>query len=282
MENALSGAKILVVDDELLHLRSLDRALSNEGCKVTSASSVETALQAIDSEQVGFHAAVVDYQLLDRPGSEVVQALCAAKRFTASLVLTGKPSRRVYEDAYRSGVYEALTKPVSLDVLLPALHKCVQQTIRVRRQCSEAERMHQGACEVAVVPSAATEAPVTLFASSVSASLAFAKREDRTRELSLRAGLSEREQEVLLEVFSGAKNSEIARRLAIAERTVKFHISNINKKLLVRSRGELMALLAGDFEEESVPTNGASGTHGASAAEPPSEPPADGPDTEDN
>ena len=50
--------------------------------------------------------------------------------------------------------------------------------------------------------------------------------------------LSGRELEVLRLVAAGSTNNEIARRLWVTEQTVKFHLSNIYRKLEVANRTE--------------------------------------------
>jgi len=55
-------------------------------------------------------------------------------------------------------------------------------------------------------------------------------------------GLTERELEVLHEVATGKGNLEVADALSISRSTVKFHILNIQEKLGVQSRGEMIAL----------------------------------------
>jgi DNA-binding NarL/FixJ family response regulator len=52
------------------------------------------------------------------------------------------------------------------------------------------------------------------------------------------AGLSKRELSILEVLKSGASNQEIAKRLFLAEQTVKFHLTNIYRKLGVSTRTE--------------------------------------------
>lgn len=53
--------------------------------------------------------------------------------------------------------------------------------------------------------------------------------------------LSRREREVLLSVLTGVTNKEIASELHVSERTVKFHVSHLLKKLGAHRRADLIA-----------------------------------------
>ncbi len=58
------------------------------------------------------------------------------------------------------------------------------------------------------------------------------------------AGLTPREQEVLRLVSDGRSNKEIARTLAITERTVKYHVASIFNKLGADNRAQAVAVAA--------------------------------------
>ncbi|MGH3033298.1 MAG: helix-turn-helix domain-containing protein, partial [Gaiellaceae bacterium] len=51
-------------------------------------------------------------------------------------------------------------------------------------------------------------------------------------------GLTRRELEILQLVAEGHSNAELARRLWVTEQTVKFHLSNVYRKLNVSNRTE--------------------------------------------
>jgi len=55
-------------------------------------------------------------------------------------------------------------------------------------------------------------------------------------------GLSSREKEVLEAVLNNLSNKEIASKLHISERTVKFHVSHLLEKFSVRRRADLIVL----------------------------------------
>lgn len=53
-------------------------------------------------------------------------------------------------------------------------------------------------------------------------------------------GLTEREQQVAELVSKGLSNREVANEVQIIEKTVKFHLTNIYKKMNVKSRAQLI------------------------------------------
>ena len=71
-------------------------------------------------------------------------------------------------------------------------------------------------------------------------------------------GLQNREAEVVRWVLEGWSNKQVSELLCIAEKTVKFHLTNVYKKLKITKRAELiwkfpidrLTKEVGDFEKE--------------------------------
>ena len=60
------------------------------------------------------------------------------------------------------------------------------------------------------------------------------------RDVLIEKNLSNREAEVAELVSQGLSNREVANRLFVTEKTVKFHLTNIYKKMDVKSRAQLI------------------------------------------
>jgi DNA-binding CsgD family transcriptional regulator len=73
------------------------------------------------------------------------------------------------------------------------------------------------------------------------------------REELIRHGLSNREIEVVKWISQGLSNFDASQKLFVSEKTVKFHLTNIYKKLKVKSRAELIVwcLPKGDWVENT-------------------------------
>src|SRR5271166_5389862 len=60
------------------------------------------------------------------------------------------------------------------------------------------------------------------------------------RDVLIQKGLSNRESEVAELVTKGMSNKEVANQLFVTEKTVKFHLTHIYKKMNVKSRAQLI------------------------------------------
>jgi len=77
------------------------------------------------------------------------------------------------------------------------------------------------------------------------------------RDVLIQKGLSNREAEVAELVTKGLSNKEVANQLFVTEKTVKFHLTNIYKKMNVKSRAQLIVWCLphlGFVEREEKPT----------------------------
>jgi DNA-binding CsgD family transcriptional regulator len=76
------------------------------------------------------------------------------------------------------------------------------------------------------------------------------------RDILIQKGLSNREAEVAELVTKGLSNKEVANQLFVTEKTVKFHLTNIYKKMNVKSRAQLIVwcLPHLNFVESERPT----------------------------
>lgn len=60
------------------------------------------------------------------------------------------------------------------------------------------------------------------------------------RNILIQKGLSKREAEVVEMVTKGLSNKEVANQLFVTEKTIKFHLTNIYKKMSLKSRAQLI------------------------------------------
>ena len=79
------------------------------------------------------------------------------------------------------------------------------------------------------------------------------------KEYLLKKNLSKREVEVVMLVLQGLTNREVANNLCVAEKTVKFHLTNVYKKMKISRRSQIFwTLPLADFigmNESSLPSS---------------------------
>jgi two-component system response regulator RegA len=115
----MSGARILVVDDDETFRERLARALQERGFQVDTASDHATALATARRAPPPF--AVVDLKMAGPSGLDVVRDLVAASAGIRIVVLTGYGSIASAVEALHRGAHHYLSKPADADEILAAL-----------------------------------------------------------------------------------------------------------------------------------------------------------------
>ncbi len=117
--------KILLVDDEPLILRLMERTLNDAGFDCACCCSGNEGLEALARRH--FHAVVTDVGM---PGMSGIDLLRSARRLAPDLPLilvSGDSSEATLAQAKRFGAYGYLRKPLEIAELVTLLRRAVDQ-----------------------------------------------------------------------------------------------------------------------------------------------------------
>jgi len=120
--NGLPGAPAgpgLLVDDDALYLRTLQRSLQRRGVATCTAQTAAEALAAARSEPPAF--ALVDLRLGSESGLALIAPLRGIRPDMRILLVTGYASIATAVEAIKRGADNYLAKPVTAEAILRAL-----------------------------------------------------------------------------------------------------------------------------------------------------------------
>lgn len=211
---------VFVVDDHTLFRRGLMALIGQDaGLQVIGdASDASEALRQVPQLQP--QVILLDNHLPGVLGVDAIAGLRQASPTSRVVMLTVSEDGQDLATALRNGAQGYLLKTMDGELLFEAIRRAARGEPVVSPELLGklvTAFQSQGAPEPAAVAEGAQGTPAA--AASVSAS-----------------PLSPREEEVLREIAQGASNKEIARRLDIAETTVKIHVQHILRKLGLSSR----------------------------------------------
>lgn len=248
--------KILLVDDDHLTLRAMEKSLRQASFQVWTSRRMASA-RMLHAEN-RFDAAMIDLRLEDGRGTDLVRDLRNAPVPCCAVIITGLRPTEAAREAMSAGAEEMLTKPVEVERLVVALRHSVERTRAWRRQLflpgadlSAEPPTGLGAildARAAVRPLPEPSPDVEVIRGDKSKLVGFPALPtlklldaEKTAEALVRlACLTESERRILAPLLRGETNGEIAAEVGISERTVKFHVSNILRKLRVSTRGDLV------------------------------------------
>ena len=210
--------RVMVVDDHKLFRRGLIALLAQEeGLEIVgeAADGVEALRRAGELKP---DLILLDNHMPGVLGVDLLPDLREAAPQAQVLMLTVSEDEQDLTAALRGGAAGYLLKTMDGADLANALR-----------------RAHEG--ESVVSPEMMSKLVRALRASALPAPASQVTALSETAVApDVEAGLSPREGEILREIVQGASNKEIARRLGIAETTVKIHVQHILRKLGVNSR----------------------------------------------
>jgi CheY-like chemotaxis protein len=105
-----SRARVLVVDDERFFREAIRELLEGEGHPVSAAATAAEALEAASDPEVG--VVVLDIQLPDRSGLEVLRALREQRPEVRVVMLSAHTDQEYVLEALRLGACDYLAKPL--------------------------------------------------------------------------------------------------------------------------------------------------------------------------
>lgn len=121
----MSPYRILVVDDELPNLESLERILRSDGAEVTTHSDPQEALVRLQKEPVDI--LLTDLRMTSMNGLEVLEAAKLIDSSVEVILITAYGTVELAVDAMKKGAYDFITKPLQRIQVLKSVHKALER-----------------------------------------------------------------------------------------------------------------------------------------------------------
>jgi NarL family two-component system response regulator LiaR len=194
--------RVILADDHPIFLSALELTLIEAGIDVVGcATTGDEVLELVDQEEPD--AVLLDLCMPGTDGVTCIRQLSALYPALRIVVVSGTDDQAVINGALAAGAVCFVGKSVQPEELIQALRTVV--------------RARNGGIHYR------GELPVTQLR---------AVRNDRRDT----HGLTKRELEILRLAASGSSNQQMAKLLWVTEQTIKFHLSNVYKKLGVPNR----------------------------------------------
>jgi DNA-binding NarL/FixJ family response regulator len=201
--------RIMVVDDHDTFRDPLAFMLERESdlTVVARPRSLSEAREVLDSAELAVDVAIVDLNLPDGSGTDLIKDLRSSRPHAKALVLSAVSEQRYLAEAIEAGAAGVMHKSTPMSDLVEA----------VRRLAAGGQLLTQ---------------------QEVIEALRFIVRERESHRgaQALSEKLTPREREVLQALGEGLSDREIAQRLHVGVGTVHSHVANILSKLEVSSR----------------------------------------------
>ncbi|MFA4829000.1 MAG: NAD(P)H-dependent oxidoreductase subunit E [Thermodesulfovibrionales bacterium] len=116
--------RILIVDDELIVIRSAERVLKSEGYDVEGALGGREAIMKI--EQNSYDLVFTDLKMPEVDGITLIRWIKKTKPSIGIVIITGYPSQDTIKEALELGIIDYVPKPFTPSVLLDVTERAAE------------------------------------------------------------------------------------------------------------------------------------------------------------
>ncbi len=127
----MDPARLLLVDDEAIALRNLERTLKKEGYAIRTARTGQEALALLDS--MHFDVVLSDVRLPGADGQAILRRCKTLSPETEVILVTGYASLEGAVEAMRDGAFHYLAKPFRLEEVRRTVADAVEKA-RLRQE----------------------------------------------------------------------------------------------------------------------------------------------------
>jgi two-component system response regulator HydG len=118
-------ATILLVDDEVAHLKTLERVFAKEGYDVLTAENGDEALDVIRQEPV--HLVITDLKMPGTDGMELLQLVQTVRPEAEVILMTAFGTVERAVEGMKQGAYDFVSKPIKRATILQAAKKALEK-----------------------------------------------------------------------------------------------------------------------------------------------------------
>jgi NADH:ubiquinone oxidoreductase subunit E len=122
----MAEPKILIVDDELVVIKSAERVLKSEGYHVEGALGGRDAIMKIGED--GYDLVFTDLKMPEVDGITLIRWIKKTKPSIGIVIITGYPSQDTIKEALELGIIDYVPKPFTPSVLLDVTERAVEWT----------------------------------------------------------------------------------------------------------------------------------------------------------
>jgi DNA-binding NtrC family response regulator len=169
------ASRVIVVDDDAVHLRTVAGHLESQHYDVRTFASAAQALSHLDACG-DVHVLLAELYMPETSGIDLVRALGERYPAVTPILMAARTDVATAALSIRHGAYDYLVKPIEPDALLLAVRRAVERA-RLFRQNLHVQRK----LEVALARLAAHEPDAHELEDAIERAIALARGEDSTR-----------------------------------------------------------------------------------------------------